>query len=293
MITPSIGRGKRTKFMIERNQLPHLVRLLDDESPSVRGHVLRELLAFGPALEDELRACDVELTSAQRGHLSNVLVHYRAMEMRRESWAKWQTLPSPYAQLEAAFEILGHIQYGWAPPVRLSDLLNELAKEFLSTARPRDPISLSRYLFVAKQLQGNTEDYYHPLNSNLFHVIQEKRGLPISLASIFMLVGVRVGVTIYGCNIPGHFLARGIMNGANLYFDCFNGGRLLTANELGHLKSRLGPAVEGALVDAPAPVDIMRRVLLNLVNAYEANSDPGMGQLMTDLLNELSDPAAS
>ncbi|MBX7257954.1 MAG: transglutaminase-like domain-containing protein [Candidatus Hydrogenedentes bacterium] len=279
--------------MIERSQLPHLVRLLDDESPGVRDQVLRELLAFGPALEDELRACDVELTPAQRGHLSNVLVHYRAMETRREAWRKWRTLPSPYAQLETAFEILGQIQYGWAPPVRLSDLLNDLAKEFLSTARPRDPISLSRFLFAAKQLQGNVDDYYHPLNSNLYHVIQEKRGLPISLACIFMLVGVRVGVTVFGCNLPGHFLARGVMNGANLYFDCFNGGRLLTANELNHLKSRLGPAVEHVLVEAPSSVDIMRRVLLNLVNAYEANSDPDMGQLMTDLLNELSDPAKS
>lgn len=279
--------------MIERSQLPHLVRLLDDESPGVRDHVLRELLAFGPALEDELRACDVALTPAQRGHLTNVLIHYRAMESRRDAWRKWRNLPSPYAQLEAAFEILGQIQYGWAPPVRLSDLLNELAKEFLACARPRDPISLSRFLFVAKQLQGNVDNYYHPLNSNLFHVLQERRGLPISLACIFMLVGVRVGVTVFGCNLPGHFLARGVMNGANLYFDCFNGGRLLTANELNHLKGRLGPAVEHVLVEAPSAADVMRRVLLNLVNAYEANSDPDMGQLMTDLLNELSDPSTS
>ncbi len=42
-----------------------------------------------------------------------------------------------------------------------------------------------------------------------------------------MLVGKRVGLTIHGCNFPGHFMARANDGQRDWIFDCFNGGRAL------------------------------------------------------------------
>ncbi len=279
--------GGYGEVMIDRDQIPHLVKLLDDESPSVRDQVERELRAFGPELEDELRALDITLTPRQWARLHRPEMPIEPPAVPREAWLRWPTLPSHREQLETAFELLARFQYGWIPPVRLGDLLDELAREFLATGKPRDPIALSRFLFVTKAIAGDLEDYYHPMNSNLIHVIQEKKGLPLSLACVFILVGMRIGLDVAGCNIPGHFLARGSMNGNYLYFDCFGGGRLLSSKEVAQLQKRLGPVVERVMAETPSPVAIIRRVLHNLLNAYGRAEDTAHTEAVQDLLRDL------
>jgi len=269
--------------MADRNDIPHLIELLDDTSPDVREHVLRELLSFGPALEDEVRGLVDRLTSEQRRMAQRLLSAQRKAESRWEAWAAWPRLADPHQQLETAFELLAQFQYGWAPPVSLRELLDDLARDFLTTCHTRDALSLSRFLFGTKKLAGNRDEYYSPLNSNLIHVIQQGAGLPISLAAIFILVGSRCGVHIEGCCAPGHFLARSKMGGSTLFFDCFNGGHILTEREIGEIRSHLPAHMWRALADAAQPVDIIRRVLNNLIHAYDLERDSGRSQLMRDL----------
>jgi regulator of sirC expression with transglutaminase-like and TPR domain len=277
--------------MLDRDQIPHLVKLLDDESPSVREQVVRELRAFAD-LDDELRAFDITLTSRQRAYVNQRERRDDPITIPREAWLRWPMLPTPREQLEAALELLARFQYGWTPPVRLGDLLDELAREFLASGKPRDPIALSRFLFVTKGIAGDLDDYYHPMNSNVVHVIQEKKGLPLSLACVFILAAYRIGLDVAGCNVPGHFLARGSMNGAPLYFDCFGGGRLLSTKEVAHLQNRLGPIVERIMAETPTPVAIVRRVLHNLLNAYTRAENKEYVDAVQELLGDLPNKPA-
>jgi regulator of sirC expression with transglutaminase-like and TPR domain len=67
---------------------------------------------------------------------------------------------------------------------------------------------LRHQLYVVEGFRGNAEDYYDPANSYLDVVLDQRRGIPITLAIVLMEVGRRVGVTIEGVNAPGHFLVR-------------------------------------------------------------------------------------
>jgi len=273
--------------MPDRSQLPFLVKLLDDDSPSVRQHVLEQILAYGPGIEDEIGQMEALLSNRQRAMLHSALNVYREAETRYSEWRAWPFLEDEYEKLERAFELLAQFQYGWRPPVKVGELLDELASGFLVSGRPNDPTGLSRFLFVTEKFRGEVEDYHNPLNSNLIHVIQERRGIPITLTCVFMLVGARVGQLIQGCNVPGHFLARAVCNGEEVLFDCFNRGRIFSRADMVQLRSSLAPHMVHLLQEGAAAETIVSRVLRNMVHAYEQQGDHERSAQARDLLRDL------
>ena len=86
---------------------------------------------------------------------------------------------------------------------------------------------LSRYLFEDGGFSGNQRDYYDPDNSFLNRVLETRRGIPITLALVYLEVGRRLGLNCYGVGLPGHFLVG--LAEPDLYLDAFNGGLLLSA----------------------------------------------------------------
>ena len=54
-------------------QLPYLLKLLDDTSPTVRAAIKRALESFGPTLEEELARLDIPATAKQIAQISWLL----------------------------------------------------------------------------------------------------------------------------------------------------------------------------------------------------------------------------
>jgi len=263
------------------------MRLLDDSSEVVRAHAFDQLLRMGGDPEAVVAPHMDALTPQQRTIFRNLLARHREEAERREAWLAWVDLPPVCPQLEEAFRLLAQFQYGWQPPVQLSELLDDLADGFLASGRPRDAIGLARYLFVSQKFMGDAENYYDPRNSNLIHVIEHRRGLPISLCALFMIVGARVGIEVHGCNVPRHFLARAEVYGEDLLFDCFHAGRVLTRDERGSLRDSLAPNLAYLLVEAPSAPEIILRVLNNLIASCEQADDTAQAVLMRDLMRDL------
>jgi len=69
---------------------------------------------------------------------------------------------------------------------------------------------------------GNHDDYYEARNSYLNHVIERRRGIPITLCLVIIELARRVGVPAVGIGMPGHFLVR---DGRDMdaFADPFNG----------------------------------------------------------------------
>ena len=112
---------------------------------------------------------------------------------------------------------------------------------------------LRAFLFAEEGFRGNADDYYDPRNSCLNDVLDRRLGIPITLALVTIEVGRRVGLTLDGIGLPGHFVV-----GARL-----GGDEALAARAMGR-------AVR--LRDAHfAPVSgrqIVARMLRNLQGAY-------------------------
>ena len=272
--------------MVDPSQLPYLLELLDDDSPAVQEAVRREIGAFGGELEAELERQGITLTAQQAEILSWLRTDTRRSALV-DAWPGWFSLQNDKVRLETALTLLSDYQDPFARAGRMSELLDELADEYMSGHEP-DSFSLAQFLFQQKQLQGTQNDYYNPRNSDLAYVIEERRGIPISLACVYMLVGKRMGVEIEGCNFPGHFLARTTVGDEMVLVDCFNGGKFIDAKSFRDL-TPVSP--EPAVTDivetrATAPM-IVGRVLNNLTNAYNLREQTHESALMQELLGLL------
>ncbi len=269
--------------MSEPGQLPYLIRLLDDETPSVRQAVERELQSFGPDLQEEITRQGISLEPHQ-SKLLTAIVDRGMMEWIRGAWPSWMEKEDEHDQLEGALRLIAEFQYRRHYPVSLEMLLDQLAEEYREVYEQTDVLQLSQFLFSYKEIKGAQIDYYNPLNSNLNYVIEKRRGIPISLSCIYMLVGKRLGLQIEGLNFPGHFLTRAHAGRKKFIVDCYNHGRHVDEKNIRLLSlSEMINRQLMALLTCDAET-IVGRMLRNLIQAYRRANNPAYAELMDDLL---------
>ncbi len=133
---------------------------------------------------------------------------------------------------------------------------------------------LNNFFYQELGFAGNVNDYYDPDNSYLHKVLSTRRGIPISLAVIYMELAQQVGLDIKGISFPGHFLMKLTVQSGDIILDPFNGASLSREE----LEERLepyfrthpppnDPPLTSYLADATART-ILVRMLRNLKTLY-------------------------
>lgn len=264
-------------------ELSHLLSMLDDPSPVVRKAIADTLIAYGDALPATLVDLPTPPDEVQIRQIRSILGDHNRAWLRK-TWPAWLDEPTDAAKLEGALSRLAEFLAGRTHPVSLDSLLDTLASEYSrSRSEDPDPRSLAAFLFEELKLSGDEWNYEHPDNSNLVHVIEKKRGIPISLACVYILVGHRLGLDISGCNLPGHFLARVREDEVEYFVDCFNGGRVLMKDSILEANPS-GAATIRAILENPISAEtIVIRVLNNLARAFEGRKETADRDLMIAL----------
>lgn len=270
--------------MVKERELPYLISLVDDETEEVRDKVFRELENYGIGLEKDIENMDVPLDE-QTYKLIEPIIQENRKKYIAENWDAWTNLDDEYDRLEKAMSLLASFHYGDKPEYDLSKLLDDIAGEFRQKYVLGTEIELVKFLFKEKKFIGEKEDYYNPLNSNLTYVLLNKRGIPISLASVLMLIGRRLGMNIEGCNFPGHFLAKLNFENNIILIDCFNSGKLIYEKDISYMIGNQEDAVLKAVREKTTVTSIVRRTLTNLVNAYQIKEDKENSDYFLKLLS--------
>ena len=141
---------------------------------------------------------------------------------------------------------------------------------------------LNRFFFQELGFGGNANDYYDPANSYLHNVLETRRGIPVSLALLYIELATQIGLTAHGISFPGHFLVKLRMPQGEIVIDPFTGQSL--SREA--LEEMLGPfkAPSGAggsesplrvLLQAAPARDILARMLRNLKEIHRGAEDWG------------------
>jgi len=96
---------------------------------------------------------------------------------------------------------------------------------------------LNQYFYHELGFAGNINDYYDPDNSYLHKVLATRRGIPISLAVLYMELAQQIGLNVKGISFPGHFLMKLSVQSGDIILDPFNGASLSRED----LEERLEP----------------------------------------------------
>lgn len=123
---------------------------------------------------------------------------------------------------------------------------------------------LNAYLFQEIGLAGDQETYDDPANAALPLVLSRRRGLPIALSILWLVLARRLGFPAVGIALPGHFVTGLNLDLGTLYFDPFSGGQALGEEQMAELVRRAtgGQAVFSQAMLAPVS---NRAILVRLV----------------------------
>lgn len=158
----------------------------------------------------------------------------------------------------------------------------KLAQRIAADAPPVQRLRLlNRYFFEELGFVGNVNDYYDRRNSYLNDVIERRRGIPITLALLYIELAQHAGLAAQGVAFPGHFLVKLKLPKGEVVIDPFN-GRSLSREDLSErlqpFQRRQGLAPEdepplGLYLQAAPPRDVLARVLRNLKEIHRSAQD--------------------
>ena len=111
-------------------------------------------------------------------------------------------------------------------------LSDRLCRRLPADAAPLQRLRLlNLYFFQELGFAGNVNDYHDPRNSLLPAVLETRRGIPITLALLYIELAQRAGLQAVGVCFPGHFLVKLNMPNGEVVIDPFS-GRSLTREDL-------------------------------------------------------------
>ncbi|MFO1325914.1 MAG: tetratricopeptide repeat protein [Rubrivivax sp.] len=165
---------------------------------------------------------------------------------------------------------------------QVDELAARLRQRIPADAAPLQRLRLlNRYFFHELGFAGNVNDYYDARNSYLCDVLRTRRGIPITLALLYVELAIQVGLRAAGISFPGHFLVKLHMPRGEVVIDPFT-GQSLSREEL---DERLLPyrrqrgltgdfeAPLGLFLQAAPPRDVIARLLRNLKEIHRTAED--------------------
>lgn len=168
------------------------------------------------------------------------------------------------------------------------DAIADRCRELISEpASPREKCRIiNRVLFHEWGFHGNIEHYTDPLNSFLDRVLERRKGIPISLSILYLLVAGRLELALEPVGMPGHFLVGCFLEETPFFIDPFDKGLFREVDEIFDLlrAKRIEPKITDL---APTPVrEVLCRNCRNLVNHYHTVGDAGHARLFADFVEE-------
>lgn len=158
---------------------------------------------------------------------------------------------------------------------QIDALAEEVFREQARTEEDRIE-ALTEVLVRRHDFRGNTEDFDNPENSYLNRVLRLRRGIPISVSTIWIDVASRLQWPVYGVNLPGHFLICFEGYEDRIWLDPFHGGERLTIDDCIHRVRRVCGDDREVTVGHLGPCNdraILQRMLGNLLSIYARSKD--------------------
>lgn len=277
---------------MEEKELKALVSLLDDEDKQIVSHVEQKILSIGkdiiPFLEREWES---NLNPSVQSRIEE-LIHTLQYDLLKERLKKWYT--SEDQDLITGMWIIATYQY---PDLELEKLKQDLEQiyyetwlEFRPDLYPFDQIKvINSVLFNKLKFGANTKNFHSPGNSMINVVLETHKGNPITLCVIYMLVAQKLKLPVHGVNLPNLFILTYKDDNHQFYINAFNRGLIFSRQDIENYIHELHLVPQKSFFEPCNNLEIIRRVLRNLVMSFEKIGEHAKADEVKVLLVEISD----
>ncbi len=276
---------------MDDKELKALVSLLDDPDKEVIAHVEQKIISLGndiiPYLETEW---ENNFNPEVQKRIED-LIHALQYEVLKNKLGFWKD--NGAEDLLEGVWLLATYQY---PDLEYSKIKKELEQiyyeawlEFKPEAHPFDQIKiLNSVIFSKLKFGANTKNFHAPGNSMINVVLESKKGNPISLCVIYLLVAQKLKLPVYGVNLPNLFICTYKSKEVQFYINAFNRGLIFSRADIDNYISHLHIKPLEIFYEPCSNVDIIKRMLRNLVISFEKLGEPHKVDEIKQLLEVVS-----
>ncbi|HWA32549.1 MAG TPA: transglutaminase-like domain-containing protein [Cyclobacteriaceae bacterium] len=278
---------------MQETEIKALISLLDDDDKQVVSHVEEKIISLGkdviPYLEKEW---ETSFSPALQSRIEDIIhiLQYDLLKSRLLEWYK-----SPEKDLLTAMWLIATYQY---PDLEIEKLRQELEQiyyetwlEFRPDLYPIDQIKVvNSVLFNKLKFGANTKNFHSPGNSLINVVLETRKGNPITLCVIYMLVAQKLKLPVQGVNLPNLFILtyKDTQNN-QFYINAFNRGLIFSRQDIENYINELHLVPQDSFFEPCETIEIVRRALRNLIMSFEKMGEHAKAEEVKLLLVEISD----
>ena len=259
-----------------------LVSLLDDPDVRVASAVEERLRAKGTAILNpllefiDLSADDLakrRATVIAREFNEKILLEEFAKLRHKLEQKKRGTLEEGVFLIARFAYPRIDVEYYKAELDALAGMMHDRIKGIMAPSEVLE--AANEFFFKTRGFKGNHDHFHEADNSYINQVLDRRLGIPISLATIYVLVaGHRLGLPFVGVSTPGHFLIRyDGMPDEPLFIDAYNKGIILREKDIKKFLYTSGLPYYESFIRPASSRMILLRMIRNLIVLFQETKD--------------------
>ena len=281
-----VQMATKRKTEMSLKEVIALITLLDDPDEVIYSQVKDRFVTLGPPAIPHLEtAWENSFDAIMQKRIETIIhtIQFEILQKGLNRWAKDQQ-----DDLLQGILILARYQYPDLDENKVRKQLAQIKQDVWLelhedlTALEKVKI-LNHILFEVHQFSGNITNYHAPQNSFINNVLESKKGNPLMLSVVYILICKELDVPVYGINLPQHFVLAYLNDFANLmdlnnktlsnnilfYINPFSKGLMFNQKDIDQFLKQLNLEPEAKYYLPCSNVEIVKRCLNNLIFSYE------------------------
>jgi regulator of sirC expression with transglutaminase-like and TPR domain len=277
-------------------ELSALINLLDEPDENAFGHIEMKIYSFGqeaiPILE---KAWENSFEGIVQERIERIIRKIQQNVLHFE-FSNWIKLGS--SDLLKGFLLISRTQY---PDLDEEDITNRIEQmkrdawlELNDNLTALENIKvLNHIIYDLHNFDGNKINIHAPQNSYINTLLETRKGSPLSLGMLYIIIAQKLNVPVFGVNLPQHFILAYTTemvkpypdeNDVLFYLNPFNKGAVFTRREIDLFIRQLKIKPEEYYFSPCTNVDIIKRLIHNLKYSYNQLGYPDKIEELENLL---------
>lgn len=286
-------------------ELRALIQLLDDPDESIFLQVRTKIQDSGiqaiPFLETAWEETSFGAIFQER---IEQIIHQIQFESLKDDLRAWKN--SDHVDLLEGMQLIARYQYPDYDFDKTLQVIAQLEKDIwlelnLNLTAFEKVKIFNHILFEVHGFSANKNNYHAPQNSFINDVFETKKGNPVALAIVYLILAQRLKVPIFGINLPMHFILgfmsfnpfqqnfEWVQEDVLFYINPFSEGAVLSKPEIDMFLEKANVKANTSCYLPCDTVQILYRVLTNLHYAYEIEENSEKSSEIIELRAILKD----
>lgn len=269
---------------IQDKKLKALISLLDEPDENIFGQIRSKIFAYGPeAIPSLENAWENSFDNQMQERILNIIRTIQLDELY-DSLKNW--IKTGGRDLLKGFLLASKYQYPDQDQEKITrkvaQIVQDIWLEMNNDLTGLEKIKvINHILFDIHKFTANKSNFYAPENFFLKNLLETKKGNPISLGILYIMLSQSLKIPVFGVNLPKHFILSytdiitekgiSVSNEKDIlfYINPFNYGAVFTRNEIELYIKQLKMTPKDTFFKPCSNTTILKRLFTELAFSYD------------------------